>query len=398
MPLRFLRFCKKQKAKRPERIKQEYIFYAMTLGLSICWRGPPGSGKRHALQTQLKLWTQSIGQTFVLKKQLWDAPLHNGDAAEDAADEESSEKALLPMEVSIMHWGFDVSRMSLQDKQYVKSILQRWGRGSQVLSSTHSQRCLVFYHAHLLSSESVLFLQAFLEENYQDTVLWLTSEHPLPPRLADWCVELPVTSGGKDLALDKLKRMSPPTGLSNTLMTLEEEILVIYKTWMAEPPLLSDVKKIRDLVYGFLHRNIRWVDGFHQLMFALELLPLTQSQKSELAKICISQPFTGPGQTVPSYRIPILWENYLLFIRNALAPVSASASSASSASSSKEKEKETESLKKNQATILTSASASASASADANAKAKASISPESTTPPTPKRVYKKRSPLSNAVP
>ena len=131
----------------------------MTLGLSICWRGPPGSGKRHALQTQLQLWAKSIGQLYALKKQLWNAPLHNGDTEEP---DEEEEKALLPMEVSIMHWGFDVSRMSLQDKQYVKSILQRWGRGSQVLSSGHVQRCLVFYHAHLLSSESIIFLQAFL--------------------------------------------------------------------------------------------------------------------------------------------------------------------------------------------------------------------------------------------
>ena len=218
-----------------------------------------------------------------------------------------------------MHWGFDVSRMSLQDKQYVKSILQRWGRGSQVLSSGHTQRCLVFYHAHLLSSESVLFLQAFLEENYQDTILWLTSEQPLPPRLADWCVEIPVASQGRDLALERVKLSAPPSGLSNTIVTLEDEILLIYNHWLSTPATLSDVKRIRAIVYGLLHRNIRWTDGFHQWLFALDCIPLTQTQKSELAKICISQPFTGSGQTVPSYRIPILWENYLLFIRNALA-------------------------------------------------------------------------------
>jgi hypothetical protein len=286
----------------------------MTLGLSICWRGPPGSGKRHALQTQLQLWAKSIGQLYALKKQLWNAPLHNGDTEEP---DEEEEKALLPMEVSIMHWGFDVSRMSLQDKQYVKSILQRWGRGSQVLSSGHVQRCLVFYHAHLLSSESIIFLQAFLEENYQDTVLWLTSEHPLPPRLADWCIEIPTSSEGRDLSLEKLKRSVPnQVGPS----TLEEDVVLIYKAWLSTPAKLSDVKKIRAIVYGLLHRNIRWTDGFHQLMFALDRIPLTQSQKSALAKIFISQPFTGPGQTVPSYRIPILWENYLLLIRNALAP------------------------------------------------------------------------------
>ena len=89
---------------------------------------------------------------------------------------------------------------------------------------------------------------------------------------------------------------------------------------MINPATLSDVKKIRSLVYGFLHRNIRWTDGFHQLMFALDKIPLTQAQRNHLSSICISQPFTGSGQTVPSYRIPILWESYLLLIRNALSP------------------------------------------------------------------------------
>jgi len=286
----------------------------MTLGLSICWRGPPGSGKRHALQEQLMQWSRSIGQHYVLKKQLWDAPLQGG-------EEEEEEKALLPMEVSVIHWGFDVARMSLQDKQYIKLILSRWGRGSQVLASEkHSQRCLVFYHAHLLSSESVLFLQAFLEDCYKDTVLWLTSEYTLPARLSDWCIEIPTQSNGTDLALEKMKRNATSQALPGTLLSLEDEIVAVYKHWLVTPATLSDVKKIRALVYGFLHRNIRWTDGFHQLMFALESIPLTQSQRQELAKICISQPFTGPGQTVPSYRIPILWENYILLIRNALSP------------------------------------------------------------------------------
>jgi hypothetical protein len=287
----------------------------MTLGLSICWRGPPGSGKRDALQTQLAMWCRNIGQHYVLKKQLWDAPLHGGDVE---GDDEESEKTLLPMEVSVSHWGFDVARMSLQDKQYIKIILQRWGRGSQVLAS--SQRCLVFYHAHLLSSESIIFLQAFLEESYKDTVIWMTSEYPLPARLSDWFVEIPVQSKGVDYSLEKMKKGASVQAIPECLVTLEDEIVAVYNQWLKTPATLSDVKRIRALVYGFLHRNIRWVDGFHNLLFALEKIPLTHAQRNELAKISIRQPFTGPGQTVPSYRIPILWENYLLFIRNVLAP------------------------------------------------------------------------------
>jgi len=290
----------------------------MTLGLSICWRGPPGSGKRSALQHQLQLWAKSMNQIYCLKRQSWNAPIQGGEDSDEEV-EETSDKALLPMEMSILHWGFDCSRMSLQDKQYVKSILQRWGRGSQVLSTGHAQRCLVFYHAHLLSSESVLFLQAFLEENYQDTVLWLTSEHPLPPRLADWCIEIPV-SAKEDISLKNLLKNSPPEAQVSTLLTPEQEILAIYRIWMKMEPKLSDVKQVRTIVYGLLHRNIRWTDGFHQWLFALDHLPLTPEQKKKLGILCKNQPFTGSGQTVPCYRIPILWENYLCSIRNLLAP------------------------------------------------------------------------------
>jgi hypothetical protein len=288
----------------------------MSYGLSICWRGPPGSGKRYALQSQLEAWAKSMGQIYVVKRHLWDAPLQGGEVSEDEKEDEADEKALLPMESSIVQWGFDVARMSLQDKQYVKSILQRWGRGSQVLSqsTSTSQRCLVFYHAHLLSNESVLFLQAFLEENHQDSVLWLTSEHPLPTRLADWCAEIPVP--GKDRMIDILQARTP----TESIVTIEDEIHSIYEKWMHESPKLSDVKKIRAIVYALLHRNIRWCDGFHMWMFALDRLQLTNAQRKTLAAICVKQPFTGAGQTVPSYRIPVLWENYLCLIRNALAP------------------------------------------------------------------------------
>jgi hypothetical protein len=151
-----------------------------------------------------------------------------------------------------------------------------------------------------LSSESILFLQAFLEENYRDTLVWLTSEHPLPPRLADWFEEIPLNRPG--------------------LSILNPEITEIYRAWMSQPPVLSDVKRIRAVVYALLHRNLRWTDGFHQWMFALDSVPLTPAQKSAAAAVCVAQPFTGPGQTVPSYRIPILWEQYLLSLRQALAP------------------------------------------------------------------------------
>ena len=298
-----------------------------------CWRGPPGAGKRRALQAALGSWCASLGQHYVLKRQLWDAPLQGGeetgdadaDAAADAAAAADA-KSLLPMECSLLHWGFDVARMSLQDKQYIRTILARWGRGSHVAG--HS-RCLVFYNAHLLSSESILFLQAFLEENYRDTVLWLTSEHPLPPRLSDWFQELPLRGGG---------------------IPINPEITEIYRAWMETPATLSDVKRIRAVVYALLHRNLRWTDGFHQWMFALDSVPLTPAQKAAAAAVCVAQPFTGPGQTVPSYRIPVLWEQYLISLREALAPAPAAAAPAPAPAPTRGKGKVLTSKKVNAAT------------------------------------------------
>lgn len=216
------------------------------------------------------------------------------------------------MEVSLLHWGFDIARMSLQDTKYIKAILQRWGRGGQVL--TAGQRCLVLYHAHLLSTESILVLQAFLEENHQDTVVWLTSEHPLPSRIADWCLEIPTP--GPDRALANLKARH----LGTPMQTLEEEIVAVCRVWMQQEPKLSDGKQIRAVIYALLHRNIRWNEGFHHWLFALDRLPLSTTQRVAAARVCTQQLFTGPGQTVPSYRIPVLWEQFLLGLRNALAP------------------------------------------------------------------------------
>jgi hypothetical protein len=292
---------------------------------SICWRGPPGSGKRALLQKELNAWAVSMRQIYSLRTQPWNAPLQKDvqSSTADVEEDESDEKALLPMEVSFLHWGFDIARMSLQDKQYVKSILVKWGRGSQVLSDGHVQRCLVLYHAHLLSSESIILLQAFLEENSKDTVLWMTSEHPLPLRLADWCMEIPVTSPGYDISLKKIQDESHVKGDHPSILHIHDELQSICKEWIANPPTLSDVKRIRLIVYGLLHRNIRWTDGFHLWLFAIDSLPISDSMRKSVAAVCMKQPFTGSGQTVPSYRIPILWEHYLCSLRNALAPAPA---------------------------------------------------------------------------
>jgi hypothetical protein len=280
-------------------------------------RGPPGSGKRHAIQTYLQTWARHIGQPFAPVKKIWDAPLGEQDEDDDTPADKSSQ-AGLPIEVSAVHWGFDVARMSLQDKKYIIAILRKWGRGGQVLSTNGAGsncRCLVFYHAHLLSSESTLLLQAFLEMNYRDTVVWTTSEHPVPPRLADWFLEIPVKGEDKSLLAIQARKPVPVFHAEPFAVDVRR----LLETWKTSVPTLKDVQLIRNLVYAFLHRNIRWCEGFHTFLVELQNIELPQPILLQALKICTAQPFTGPGQTVPSYRIPMLWENFLLLLRECLS-------------------------------------------------------------------------------
>lgn len=291
---------------------------------TVCcvWRGPPGSGKRFALHTALKEWCLSIGQPWAPQQRFWDAPTaEQNEDGEEISGEKSSQPPL-PMDISAVHWGFDIARMSLRDKEFLKVILQRWGRGSTVLSNTRpSRRCLVFYHAHLLSSESIILLQSFLEMNHRDSVVWLTSEYPMPARLTDWFLEIPV--GGEDRVLMNLSKRPTASGIPTR--TFDEDVVAILYSWTQSVPELKEVNKIRTLIYSFLHRNIRWCEGFHTILFALHEINLPQNILLEALKICIQQPYTGPGQTVPSYRIPMLWENFLLLLRECLAPRSVAA-------------------------------------------------------------------------
>jgi hypothetical protein len=258
-----------------------------------------------------------MGQPWAPQQRLWDAPANEQtEDGEEIAGERSSQPPL-PMEISAVHWGFDVAHMSLKDKEYIKAILLRWGRGSTVLSNSRpSRRCLVFYHAHLLGSESIIFLQSFLEMNHRDSVLWLTTEQPMPARLTDWFLEIPVS--GEDRVLQILSKRPTATGLP--VHSFEEDIHAILLAWTKTQPELKEVTKIRTLIYSFLHRNIRWCEGFHAVLMGLHTLDLPNETLLAALKICIQQPYTGPGQTVPSYRIPMLWENFLLLLRECLSP------------------------------------------------------------------------------
>jgi hypothetical protein len=294
--------------------------------LCICWRGNPGVGKRTKLLEMCKLIAESRGYPFHLHTKylaIGSIAQGTGEVAEDeeTTGERDTDTNHISYESSVVHVGFDISRMSMQDKNILRPVLLKLGQGSQVLTGPQGRgnRILVLYHAHLLSSESVLLLQAALEQNNGDLSVWFTSEIPAPQRIRDWFVEVGVSGIDKQM---NLFCQTIPAQQQGTLVSWNEIFQKVFKTWLTNPrPTLADVPKIKAFVYELLMRNLRWVECVHFVLDALlQLEDITDEQREKALNILASMEGTGGGQTLPSYRIPILWESLFLQLRNALSP------------------------------------------------------------------------------
>jgi hypothetical protein len=294
--------------------------------LCICWRGNPGVGKRTKLLEACKEVAESRGFQFQLHTKYLtigsSSAQGSGEVAEheETTGERDSETNQIAYESSVVHIGFDISRMSMQDKNILRPVLLKLGQGSQVLSGPNGRgnRILVLYHAHLLSSESVLLLQSALEQNNGDLSVWITSEIPSPLRIRDWFVEVGVSGIDKQMILYK---DSLPTQTSQ-IVSWNEIFKKMFQKWQtSQKPILSDVPKIKAFVYELLMRNLRWVECVHFILdVILEMDGITEQQRGKCLAILASMEGTGGGQTLPSYRIPILWESLFVQLRNVLSP------------------------------------------------------------------------------
>jgi hypothetical protein len=143
--------------------------------------------------------------------------------------------------------------------------------------------------------------------------IWLTSELPVPQRIRDWFTEIPMAGADRAFAA-----LSPAIGWSDIFRALIDK-------WIAAPkPKIHDIKEVKAFVYEMLMRNLRWVEAAHHLLDAvLEHTGLSGEQRLKAIKILAACDATGGGYTIPSYRIPILWENLFIQLRSALSKVSA---------------------------------------------------------------------------
>ena len=179
-----------------------------------------GTGKKTQVHTALRALATLRGMPFSIQLKGLETGTTTGDVAEagatdgGAGPEDTAGQVM--METSLVHIGLDIARMSMQDKHILRPILARLGQGSQVLAGEQGRgsRLLVLYHAHLLSSESVLLLQACLEQNEGDLSIWMTSEMPVSQRIRDWSI----TIGNdwdllEEISFTRLQKLSLPVQL-----------------------------------------------------------------------------------------------------------------------------------------------------------------------------------------
>jgi len=290
--------------------------------LNLLWIGSRGVGKQTQIHKALAHVAHTRGVQFQIYKSIWTTETNKRlqreseqtEAQEDEMETPNQGEGI-PYEKSLVHLGFDIARMSMQDKNYISSLLERLGYGTEVAIGKKKQavkRILVFYHAHLLSHDSVLQLQMALEQHEGSLVLWFSSELPLPHELIDWFVEIPV--GGRDNTLAQLRQT-----YGQDLLDWETYFNQLVEAWSEKPMSLARVQEIRNWVYFCLQRNLRWQEVIHYFLqsFLQSDLPLPKLQAA--VKTLMAQPSTGGGQTLGSYRIPIAWEHLGLQVATALA-------------------------------------------------------------------------------
>ena len=294
--------------------------------LNICFRGPRGCGKRTTLLENLEIICKRRGFEWHVTQKMWmletpkESDMPSGEV-EDDSDITHAKGTVIPYESSPVHIGFDVARMSMQDKIYLQSIITKLGTGTEVLVGKQkkiSGRIIVLYHTQYLSHESVMLLHATLEKSEGSILLWITTEESAPMDLEDLFLTIPV--GGPDRKLAQFLKEHPtiPEGYDG-----QAWIDSICNEWMTTPWNLERIDKIREFVYICLLRNIRWQDSISYWIDALlkNVDKLGKERyRATFAAICNAEA-TASSQTSTTYRIPISHEYLYMHIAKALAPL-----------------------------------------------------------------------------
>lgn len=292
---------------------------------NLVWTGPRGAGKQTALHNFLKEYAGRLNQPFSIQIKRWQLQNSDGEGEITTTVEESvskDEAKGLAYEISRIHKGFDVARMSLQDKNYIQSILVSFKGTSNILlgEGPGASHIIVLYHAHLLSEESVILIQEVLEK-YSSTVSFLfTSDYPLHKRLADWFYEVPYP--GIDRAYAALRQTAPSLPAPNKYGQGDAWIHYFNKVYNQFNELkdtdwtITIVQKIREWIYTCMQRNLRWCDMILYWTHVLQLKIEEDASiklRAKAAFAYLAKASMGGGFVMlPSYRIPVAWEQFMI--------------------------------------------------------------------------------------
>lgn len=125
--------------------------------LHCVWIGSRGVGKKTAIHKALQHVAHSRQVAFHIKPGQWTTDsskkLQKDSETTNAEEDEvevpnkgkEKEKNIIPYETSLVHLGFDIARMSMQDKTFISSILERLGYGTEVAVGKRRRRSNVFW-------------------------------------------------------------------------------------------------------------------------------------------------------------------------------------------------------------------------------------------------------------
>jgi hypothetical protein len=278
---------------------------------SAAWVGPPGCGKRTRILAQLEGLAKRWDIPWSVQKRDWklkpEKSMGRG-GVEDDDDAEGDDEETIPFESSSLHMGFDMYRMSMKDKIYIDSILSRLTPGQNICLAGQADipKILVLYHAHVMNDESLLLIHHALETMGDKFILWMTSEEPIPLKIADYFHIIPV--GGADYRAEEFKEIHE---LGNA------DIWLDWFRWRIRDCVghtlsLDTIKMIRSWVYTCLQRNLRWSQMIYYWYEVLLELPLEPHQFQDVIEDLLKYENTQGFSSLLSYRIPILWEAFFL--------------------------------------------------------------------------------------
>ncbi len=149
-------------------------------------------------------------------------------------------------------------------------------------------------------------------------------------RIRDWFVEIPVA--GHDKTFEAFAAQMAPFRPSVANWT--DVFRSLLTRWMNSPkPVMDDSIEVKAFGYELLMRNLRWAEATHFLMdVILDCPDMSLSQKQACMRVLALMDATAGGYTIPSYRIPILWEHLFFQLRDCLWISGASCGAESGAS------------------------------------------------------------------